>query len=103
MTSGLHIQRAERQLICPGQVQVSLEYTAPEFPEGTDAQLEVFLPERRRCRSGRWNRCTGSRVRAVCSGMGCSGREYEETWERTDGQVIIQRDQRIEGVLPEGD
>lgn len=25
-----------------GQVQISLEYTAPEFPEGTDAQLEVF-------------------------------------------------------------
>ena len=25
-----------------GQVQISLEYTEPEFPEGTDAQLEVF-------------------------------------------------------------
>ncbi|OUQ15926.1 hypothetical protein B5E82_14555 [Lachnoclostridium sp. An138] len=25
-----------------GQVQISLEYTEPEFPEGTDMQLEVF-------------------------------------------------------------
>lgn len=25
-----------------GQVEISLDYTAPEFPEGTDAQLEVF-------------------------------------------------------------
>ena len=69
-----------------GQVQISLEYTEPEFPEGTDAQLEVFC-----LNDGAAEAVDGTDALAA----GCelyalawtAPAGYEETWE--DDQVTI--------------
>ena len=83
-----------------GQVQISLEYTAPEFPEGTDAQLEVFC-----LNGGAAEAVDGTDALAA----GCElyalawavPAESTDTWEWTDGQVIIKAS-ADKGVLPEG-
>lgn len=83
-----------------GQVQVSLEYIAPEFPEGTDAQLEVFC-----LNGGAAEAVDGTDALAA----GCElyalawtvPAESTDTWEWTDGQVIIKAS-ADKGVLPEG-
>ena len=83
-----------------GQVQISLEYTAPEFPEGTDAQLEVFC-----LNGGTAEAVDGTDALAA----GCElyalawavPAESTDTWEWTDGQVIIKASAE-KGVLPEG-
>lgn len=81
-----------------GQVQISLEYTAPEFPEGTDVQLEVF------CLNGGTAEAV-DRTDALAAGCELYALAwavpagYEKTWE--DGQVII-RVTAEEGVLPAG-
>lgn len=83
-----------------GQVQISLEYTAPEFPEGTDAQLEVFC-----LNGGAAEAVDGTDALAA----GCElyalawavPAESTDTWEWTDGQVIIKASAE-KGVLPEG-
>ncbi len=82
-----------------GQVQISLEYTAPEFPEGTDAQLEVFC-----LNGGTAEAVDGTDALAA----GCElyalawvvPAESTDTWEWTDGQVIIKASAE-KGVLPE--
>ena len=82
-----------------GQVQISLEYTAPEFPEGTDAQLEVFC-----LNGGAAEAVDGTDALAA----GCElyalawavPAESTDTWEWTDGQVIIKAS-ADKGVLPE--
>lgn len=83
-----------------GQVQISLEYTAPEFPEGTDAQLEVFC-----LNGGAAEAVDGTDALAA----GCElyalawavPAESTDTWEWTDDQVIIKAS-ADKGVLPEG-
>ena len=83
-----------------GQVQISLEYTAPEFPEGTDAQLEVFC-----LNGGAAEAVDGTDALAA----GCElyalawavPAESTDTWEWTDEQVIIKASAE-KGVLPEG-
>ena len=83
-----------------GQVQISLEYTEPEFPEGTDAQLEVFC-----LNGGAAEAVDGTDALAA----GCElyalawtvPAESTDTWEWTDGQVIIKAS-ADKGVLPEG-
>lgn len=83
-----------------GQVQISLEYTAPKFPEGTDAQLEVFC-----LNGGAAEAVDGTDALAA----GCElyalawavPAESTDTWEWTDGQVIIKASAE-KGVLPEG-
>ena len=83
-----------------GQVQISLEYTEPEFPEGTDAQLEVFC-----LNDGAAEAVGGTDALAA----GCElyalawtvPAESTDTWEWTDGQVIIKAS-ADKGVLPEG-
>lgn len=82
------------------QVQISLEYTAPEFPEGTDAQLDVFC-----LNGGTAEAVDGTDALAA----GCElyalawavPAESTDTWEWTDGQVIIKAS-ADKGVLPEG-
>ena len=83
-----------------GQVQISLEYTAPEFPEGTDAQLEVFC-----LNGGAAEAVDGTDALAA----GCElyalawavPAESTDIWEWTDDQVIIKAS-ADKGVLPEG-
>ncbi|HIR96431.1 MAG TPA: hypothetical protein IAD39_01025, partial [Candidatus Merdisoma faecalis] len=83
-----------------GQVQISLEYTEPEFPEGTDAQLEVFC-----LNDGAAEAVDGTDALAA----GCElyalawtvPSESTDTWEWADGQVIIKAS-ADKGVLPEG-
>ena len=83
-----------------GQAQISLEYTAPEFPEGTDAQLEVFC-----LNGGAAEAVDGTDALAA----GCElyalawavPAESTDIWEWTDDQVIIKAS-ADKGVLPEG-
>lgn len=81
-----------------GQVQISLEYTAPEFPEGTDAQLEVFCLNGGAAEAvdGTDALAAGCELYALAWAVPAG---YEKTWE--DGQVII-RVTAEEGVLPAG-
>lgn len=82
-----------------GQVQISLEYTEPEFPEGTDAQLEVFC-----LNDGAAEAVDGTDALAA----GCElyalawavPAENTDTWEWTNDQVVIKAS-ADKGVLPE--
>ena len=80
-----------------GQVQISLEYTAPEFPEGTDAQLEVFCLNDGAAEAvdGTDALAAGCELYALAWAVPAG---YEETWE--DDQVII-RVTAEDGVVPE--
>lgn len=81
-----------------GQVQISLEYTAPEFPEGTDAQLEVFCLNggAAEAAEGTEALAAGSELYAVAWAVPAG---YENVWE--NDQVII-RVTAEDGVVPEG-
>ena len=81
-----------------GQVQISLEYTAPEFPEGTDAQLEVFCLNGGAAEAvdGTDALAAGCELYALAWAVPAG---YDETWE--DDQVII-RVAAEDGVLPAG-
>lgn len=81
-----------------GQAELSINYTAPEFPEGTDVQMEVF------CLNGGSAEATegtealaaGSELYAVAWAVPAG---YENVWE--NDQVII-RVTAEDGVVPEG-
>lgn len=82
-----------------GQVQISLEYTEPEFPEGIETQTEVF--------------CLNDGAAEAAGGTDALEAGYDlyalawtvptentDTWEWTDDQVIIKAS-AAKGVLPE--
>ncbi len=81
-----------------GQVQISLEYTAPEFPEGTDAQLEVFCLNGGAAEAvdGTDALAAGCELYALAWAVPAG---YENVWE--NDQVII-RVTAEDGVVPEG-
>lgn len=81
-----------------GQVQISLEYTAPEFPEGTDVQFEVFCLNGGTAEAvdGTDALAAGCELYALAWAVPAG---YDETWE--DDQVII-RVAAEDGVLPAG-
>ena len=81
-----------------GQAELSINYTAPEFPEGTDVQMEVFCLNggSAEAAEGTEALAAGSELYAVAWAVPAG---YENVWE--NDQVII-RVTAEDGVVPEG-